>query len=145
MPLPAQCCQPVQAIVKGERLRIVIARPRRGRGALSAQREEVPLGCNLAVPSRITGKLTVKSQLSPRDSHVTLLLGMTNLGALHVHWECLHICSCPRRNWCIPLISGASVLQVHGQVKRYTVWRREPYRKEPYHEHCKLWSLSDCR
>ena len=27
--------------------RVVIARPRRGRGALSAQREEVPLGCNL--------------------------------------------------------------------------------------------------
>ena len=27
--------------------RFVIARPRRGRGALSAQREEVPLGCNL--------------------------------------------------------------------------------------------------
>ena len=27
--------------------RIVIARPQRGRGALSAQREEVPLGCNL--------------------------------------------------------------------------------------------------
>ena len=25
------------------------------RGALSAKREEVPLGCNLAVPSRITG------------------------------------------------------------------------------------------
>ena len=27
--------------------RIVIARPQRGRGALSAKREEVPLGCNL--------------------------------------------------------------------------------------------------
>ena len=27
--------------------RVVIARPRRGRGALSAKREEVPLGCNL--------------------------------------------------------------------------------------------------
>ena len=28
------------------------------RGALSAQREEVPLGCNLAVPGRIVGKPT---------------------------------------------------------------------------------------
>ena len=27
--------------------RFVIARPQRGRGALSAKREEVPLGCNL--------------------------------------------------------------------------------------------------
>ena len=35
--------------------RFVIARPQRGRGALSAKREEVPLGCNLAVPGRITG------------------------------------------------------------------------------------------
>ena len=34
----------------------VIARPQRGRGALSAKREEVPLGCNFAVPGRITGK-----------------------------------------------------------------------------------------
>ena len=36
--------------------KFVIARPQRGRGALSAKREEVPLGCNFAVPGRITGK-----------------------------------------------------------------------------------------
>ena len=31
------------------------------RGALSAKREEVPLGCNLAGPGRIVGKLSAKS------------------------------------------------------------------------------------
>ena len=31
------------------------------RGALSAKREEVPLGCNLAVPDRIVGKPSAKS------------------------------------------------------------------------------------
>ena len=31
------------------------------RGALSAKREEVPLGCNLAVPGRIVGKPSAKS------------------------------------------------------------------------------------
>ena len=41
--------------------RVVIARPRRGRGALSAQREEVPLGCNLAGSGCIVGKLSAKS------------------------------------------------------------------------------------
>ncbi len=41
--------------------KFVIARLRRSRGALSAQREEVPLGCNLAVPTRIAGKLSAKS------------------------------------------------------------------------------------
>ena len=35
------------AIQRRETSRFVIARPRRGRGALSAKREEVPLGCNL--------------------------------------------------------------------------------------------------
>ena len=38
----------------GKHSRFVIARPQRGRGALSAKREEVPLGCNLgkALPMR---------------------------------------------------------------------------------------------
>ena len=34
--------------------RVVIARPRRGRGALSAKREEVPLGCNLGKAAAIS-------------------------------------------------------------------------------------------
>ena len=51
------------------------------RGALSAKREEVPLGCNLAVPGCIVGKLPAKSQLPSRDCHVASLLAMTNLAA----------------------------------------------------------------
>ena len=34
-------------ILRREAFKFVIARPQRGRGALSAKREEVPLGCNL--------------------------------------------------------------------------------------------------
>ena len=55
MPLPAQRLRFVQAIVKTANVsKFVIARPQRGRGALSAKREEVPLGCNLgkALPMR---------------------------------------------------------------------------------------------
>ena len=49
MPLPAMHLQPIQTAVKmANAPRFVIARPQRGRGALSAKREEVPLGCNLA-------------------------------------------------------------------------------------------------
>ena len=50
------------------------------RGALSAKREEVPLGCNLAVPGCIVGKLPAKSQLPSRDCHVASLLAMTRQG-----------------------------------------------------------------
>ena len=58
MPLPAMHLQPVQTAVKmANAPRFVIARPQRGRGALSAKREEVPLGCNLAGPGWITGQL----------------------------------------------------------------------------------------
>ena len=51
------------------------------RGALSAQREEVPLGCNLAVPGWITGKPSAKLRLPARDCHVASLLAMTHQGA----------------------------------------------------------------
>ena len=39
------------------------------RGALSAKREEVPLGCNLAVSDWNVGKPSAKSQLPSRDCH----------------------------------------------------------------------------
>ena len=42
---------------------------RRPTWRLSAKREEVPLGCNLAVPGCIVGKLPAKSQLPSRDCH----------------------------------------------------------------------------
>ena len=37
---------------------------------------------NLAVPGRIVGKLSAKTQLPSRDCHVASLLAMTNLGAI---------------------------------------------------------------
>ena len=79
--------------------RIVIARPQGGRG-------------NLAVPGGITGKPRRKRnclpEIAPQGHFLALraqgatsavgLLAMTNLGALHVRHECLHLCSCQRRS-----------------------------------------------
>ena len=42
--------------------------------------------------------LPAKTQPVAGDSHVASLLRMTNLGALHVHRECLHICNCQWRS-----------------------------------------------
>ena len=54
------------------------------RGALSAQREEVPLGCNLGKALTISPMTSLLSNLVLRDSHVASLLGMTNLGACQI-------------------------------------------------------------
>ena len=86
------------------------------RGALSAQREEVPLGCNLAVPARITEKLRriwqcyaagrrgrrplqwrVRSAIMPPNprparrsgSAATDAIGLYVLSALCTNWKCL--------------------------------------------------------
>ena len=61
--------------------RVVIARPRRGRGALSAQREEVPLGCNLGKALTISPMAFLLSNLVLRDCHVASLLAMTRQGS----------------------------------------------------------------
>ena len=42
--------------------------------------------------------LPAKTQPVAGDSHVASLLEMTNLGTLHVHRECLHICNCQWRS-----------------------------------------------
>ena len=54
------------------------------RGALSAQREEVPLGCNLGKALTISPLTSLLSNLVLRDSHVASLLGMTNLEACQI-------------------------------------------------------------
>ena len=61
--------------------RFVIPRPQRGRGALSAKREEVPLGCNLGKAVPFSPLVPLLSDRILRDSHVASLLGMTNLRA----------------------------------------------------------------
>ena len=50
MPLPAVHFQSVPAAVKMVIASDLSLRGAKRRGALSAKREEVPLGCNLAVP-----------------------------------------------------------------------------------------------
>ena len=52
--------------------RVVIARPRRGRGALSAQREEVPLGCNLGKAVTVSPIAFPRCCRVLRDCHVSL-------------------------------------------------------------------------
>ncbi|MFR1247305.1 MAG: hypothetical protein ACLSCT_09000, partial [Oscillospiraceae bacterium] len=51
---------------------------------LSAQREEVPLGCNLGKALTISPMTFLLSNLVLRDSHVASLLGMTIGGAFSV-------------------------------------------------------------
>ena len=61
--------------------RVVIARPRRGRGALSAQREEVPLGCNLGKAVTVSPIALPRCCRVLRDCHVASLLAMTRQGS----------------------------------------------------------------
>ena len=51
---------------------LVIARPQRGRGALSAKREEVPLGCNLGKAVAISPMAFPRFSRILRDCHVGL-------------------------------------------------------------------------
>ena len=51
---------------------LVIARPRRGRGALSAKREEVPLGCNLGKAAAFSPMAFPQFGRVLRDCHVGL-------------------------------------------------------------------------
>ena len=80
------------------------------RGALSAKREEVPLGCNLAVPGCIVGKLPAKSQLPSRDCHVASLLAMTRQGSAAMgtvrHTESAVLLPLRGRAWLSPPLQG---------------------------------------
>ena len=63
------------------------------RGALSAKREEVPLGCNLAVPSRITGY-----SRRIRQPYATGCRGRRPLQGACGRRESPEICNCRRRS-----------------------------------------------
>ena len=83
MPLPAAHFQSVPAAVKMVIASDLSLRGAKRRGALSAKREEVPLGCNLAVPGRITGHSRRKRNcLHEIATSAVGLLAMTNSGAL---------------------------------------------------------------
>ena len=84
MPLPAPPRREVRANVKKAMApKFVIAgRAKARRGALSAQREEVPLGCNLAGPGWITGHSRRKRNCLPEIATSACgLLAMTIQGA----------------------------------------------------------------
>ena len=69
----------------GKRSRLVIARPQRGRGALSAKREEVPLGCNLGKAVTVSPIAFPRCCRVLRDCHVASLLAMTRQGGAAMH------------------------------------------------------------
>ena len=62
--------------------KFVIARALRARGALSAKREEVPLGCNLGKAVTISPITFLGSGRVLRDCHVASLLAMTRQGSV---------------------------------------------------------------
>ena len=83
MPLPATHLQPVQAIVK-----MALGPPichceeaAGRRGALSAKREEVPLGCNLgkALPSRTGCRKNVQTACVCSGAHCAAVGGFAAL------------------------------------------------------------------
>ena len=78
--------------------RFVIARPQRGRGALSAKREEVPLGCNLGKAAAISPMVFLLFGMCREiATSASGLLAMTNLGALRQK-QCSACCKPPWRS-----------------------------------------------
>ena len=76
------------------------------------------MGCNLAVPGCIVGKLPAKSQLPSRDCHVASLLAMTHQGGAAVHQcPCAVECPCTRRS----LTAATDAIGAH----RFNVTRYE--------------------
>ena len=72
----------------------VIARPRRGRGALSAKREEVPLGCNLGKAAAISPMVFLLFGMCREiATSASGLLAMTNLGGLRHRSNAAHAAS----------------------------------------------------
>ena len=98
------------------------------RGALSAKREEVPLGCNLAVPGRNVGKPSAKSQLPSRDCHVASLLAMTRQGGAVVHQSTSAV-ECP-------------LLGAQGTPLHFSLARRHPRRDFFHLPHCILLKIT---
>ena len=68
------------------------------RGALSAKREEVPLGCNLAVPSRITGYSRRNRNCLPEIATAPLGPRNDKLGGIAPNNLCRNYCQPVRRS-----------------------------------------------
>ena len=84
MPLPAAHLHNKQAIVKMVKAKGLSLRGAKRRGALSAQREEVPLGCNLAGPGWITGHSRRKRNCLPEIATAPLGPRNDNSGAFAI-------------------------------------------------------------
>ena len=70
MPLPVHRCRPEPAIVKTVGAPICHCEEANGqRGALSAKREEVPLGCNLGQAVTFFAEAHLLSNMVLRDCH----------------------------------------------------------------------------
>ena len=97
---------------------LVIARPRRGRGALSAKREEVPLGCNLGKAVTISPIVFLGSGSVLRDCHVASLLAMTRQGSAVVHQRSPAVELLPTGR----SLSAATVKFGSDRVRRHSVY-----------------------
>ena len=90
--------------------KFVIARPQRGRGALSAKREEVPLGCNLGKAAAISPMVFLLFGMCREiATSASGLLAMTNLGALRQK-QCSACCKPPWRSPSAPKNTEAAPL-----------------------------------
>ena len=84
MPLPAAHLHNKQAIVKMVKAKGLSLRGAKRRGALSAKREEVPLGCNLAGPGWIAGHSRRKRNCLPEIATAPLGPRNDNSGAFAI-------------------------------------------------------------
>ena len=88
------------------------------RGALSAQREEVPLGCNLGKAVTISPIVFLGSGSVLRDCHVASLLAMTRQGSAVVHQRSPAVELLPTGR----SLSAATVKFGSDRVRRHSVY-----------------------
>ena len=88
------------------------------RGALSAKREEVPLGCNLGKAVTISPIVFLGSGSVLRDCHVASLLAMTRQGSAVVHQRSPAVELLPTGR----SLSAATVKFGSDRVRRHSVY-----------------------
>ena len=111
------------------------------RGALSAKREEVPLGCNLGKAVTISPIVFLGSGSVLRDCHVALLLAMTRQGSAVVHQRSPAVELLPTgRSLSVATVKFGSACGRRWLVRAATASPRLPRRFAPRND-----NLGECR
>ena len=119
MPLPVMHLRNKQTIVKTVNAPNCHCEEANGRrGALSAKREEVPLGCNLGKAVTISPIVFLGSGSVLRDCHVASLLAMTRQGSAVVHQRSPAVELLPTGR----SLSAATVKFGSDRVRRHSVY-----------------------